>query len=132
MKTLKFICLLLLILPLSCVTAHRSPDGAQTYAQIGGKAGFISTDHGFIVQADLEKSLRDAVMAAAASYVAGAFYGAEKAKTAADAATTQTGIKAGAATDQARIKATERAATSLGNNPEAHTGAVHAVRGLFR
>lgn len=129
---------LLLLLPLlsACAYARRTanhPDGtqtAQTYVQVGGKGGYVATADGFIVQTDLEKSFRDAMIAG--TVIAGGIMSAsvEKAKDASAAATAQQQTKATAATEQARIKATERAATTLGSNPDANVGAINAVGNL--
>jgi hypothetical protein len=134
--------LLLLILPLaSCTFATRSDIGAdgsqsrQIYAQLGGKgayAGGVGGSGSMVVQADNEKSFGQAVTAASTVAAIASWASAEKAKTAADAATAQTATRSAAATEAARIGATERTATTLGSNPEANVGAVEAVKGLFR
>jgi hypothetical protein len=138
--------LLIVIIPallVSCSFGGRSritatPDGTtqrdtSIYAQLGGKGGFIANgDTGFTMQVDNEKSFGQAVSAAGAAYAVGQWAGVETAKATTAATTAQTGIKATAATDQQRIKATQQAATTLGGNPEANTGAINAVGGLFR
>lgn len=132
-----FLLLILCLLMVSCVGVYssRSPDGAekQFYAQVGMRVeGVTLPQGGEIKTADGEKSFGQAMTAAGTAVTAYTWGAVEKAKSAANAATAQTGIKAGAATDQARIQATERAATSLGNNPEANVGAVQAVGNLYR
>lgn len=116
----------------------QTPDGSiardtAVYAQLGGKGGFIANGGaGFTMQVDNEKSFGQAVTAGGTAYGLGQWASVENTRAATSAATTQTGIKATAATDQARIQATQATATSVGNNPDANTGALNAVRGLFR
>jgi hypothetical protein len=126
----------------SCTFATRSDrlsDGSesrQIYAQLGGKGAYAGGVGGagstMVVQADNEKSFGQAMTAAGAAVAAYTWGAVQQAESAATAATQQTGIKAGAATQQAQIQATERAATTLGSNPEANVGAVEAVGRLFK
>lgn len=121
----------------SCVGVYSSktPEGAerQFYAQLGMKnEGIQLPQGGSINVADGEKSFGQAMTAAGAAVTAYTWGAVEKAKSAASAATAQTGIKAGAATEQARISATQATATSLGNNPEANVGAINAAGNLFK
>lgn len=128
--------LLVPIFLVSCAYGSRSlvhPDGSkekQQYAQIGGKGGYISTPEGFIIQVDLERSFT--VAATAATLITGSVVQAslEKAKDASQAVTNQTAIKA--TTEQTKIKAAQSTATSVGNNPEANSGAINAIGNLFK
>lgn len=123
----------------SCTVATRQTvraDGTreqQLYAQLGGKGAYVgNADGSMVVQADHEKSFGQAVTAAGAAYAVGAWLSADKAATAAEAATAQNAARTSAATEQARIQATQRAATTLGSNPEANVGAINAAGNLFR
>lgn len=131
---------LLVVFGVSCTIAARQtvrPDGTreqQLFAQgPGGKGAYVGTaDGGMVVQADNEKSFGQFVGAAAGTAIGLGYFSAEKATTAANAATAQNAARTQAATEQARIQATERAATTLGSNPEANTGAINAAGNLFR
>jgi len=104
----------------------------QLYAQAGMKnTGIELPQGGSMASADGEKNFGQAATLVGTGLTVNAWGAVEKAKAGATAATTQTGIKAGAATEQARIQATERAATALGGNPEANVGAVDAVGRVF-
>lgn len=134
-----FLCCSLLT---SCETAARrkstvAMDGTkqadtQLYMRWGGKGGYASTADGFLTQSDLEKSFGQAMTALGTAVAVTSYASVEKARSAATATTQQTGIQAGAATERARIGATERTAKVLGNNPEANVPAINAAGNLFK
>ena len=110
------------------------PDGTKikhNYTQVGGVGQAAPVSGGVALGFDGQKSFGQAMTAGVSAYTSGAYFGAEKAKTAASAATSQAKIKAGAATEQLRIKTVGNAATTLGSNPEANIGAIQAAGAIL-
>jgi hypothetical protein len=84
------------------------------------------------IDATESKAFRDAMLAAGMVALANIQAGVDKAKSADQTTVATTGIKEDGATARAAIGATERTATSVGNNPEANTRALQSVGSLFK
>jgi hypothetical protein len=145
MKTPPFILALAALMLAGCTTMTvENPDGTKsTVRLIGTDADLIEVDvpNGRLYASGLNnsESFRRSMqtvstVATVTSLAATTMHAAtqETKQSAIAAGTDQAAIKAAAQVDTEAIKATSETAQSVGNNPEANTGALNAVGNLFR